>query len=613
MFKLSEIKGEHKIYNFETFNYNFLEFFQKLYDYDNLENLHLISKDYQESKEYSKLGFFNDRDTDLHKIFYKKIKSDNDFKEIYCNLINDIHNYFFPEEEYLLYQSFPSLRVQFMDSVAIPPHYDSDHIGNHPIGEKNFLLPLTEMNKTRTIWLETKPGEKDFYPVNLNYGDLFYFNGNKCTHYNEKNIEGKMRLSLDFRVITISDYLKYCQNDIVITKPRDPEKIRDPKKMIMGGYYQLKSKNQKLTDMMIWDDYKNVIIQSRPYFDKKEADACYKYMLEDSFVTEHKKTRELEKMISNFIGCKHTIMTTSGTSAIIMGLMALNLEKDSEVLVPNLTMIATVNSIKFLGLVPILIDIDTETLTISKQEIEKNINEKTKAVIHVSLNNRYKDLEEIVNLCNSRNIVLIEDSAQSLGCRVKGKSLGTFGKLGCFSLSTPKIISSGQGGFIVTDDDNLAKKLGMIKNFGRKESGKDNFEIFGVNFKYTDIQAVICIEQMKKLEDRIKRMKEIYELYYENLKDIYQMKKPLSEEWIPWFVDIYIEDRDKVIDFLRKHNIDSRPIYEAINKTNMYSTNTNLKTSEEASKKGLFLPTHILLKDEEIIFICKVLKLLRLN
>ena len=613
MFNLINTKGDHKIYNFDVSKHKFLEFFQELYNYQNLDNLHLISKDYQESKEYSKLGFFNDRDTDLHKIFYQEIKSLNKFKQMYCNLIKDIHQYFFPKEEYLVYQSFPSLRLQFMDSVAVPPHYDSDHIGNHPVGEKNFLLPLTDMNKTRTLWIETEPDKKDFYPVNLKYGDLFFFNGNKCTHYNEKNIEGKMRLSLDFRVITIKDYLKYCQSDIVTTKPRDPEKIRVPKKMIVGGYYQLTGKNQSLEKMMEWDYYKNLIMQSRPHFDKNEAGACYQYMLEDSFITEHKKTIELENIISKYIGCKHTIMTTSGTTAIILALMSLDLPKESEVIVPNLTMIATVNSIKFLGLKPVLIDVDKETLTINREEIEKNITEKTKAVIHVSLNNRYKNLEEIVEFCNNKNIIFLEDSAQSLGCKVNGKSLGTFGKLGCFSLSTPKIISTGQGGFVVTDDDNLAKKLRMIKNFGRRESGKDDFEVFGVNFKYTDIQAVICIEQMKKLPSRVKRMKEIYKLYYENLKGFYEIKKPLSDSWIPWFVDIYVDEREKIIDFLKKHNIQSRPIYESISNTNMYCSNTDLVNSNNTSKKGLFLPTHILLTNEEILFICKVLKLLHLN
>ena len=112
----------------------------------------------------------------------------------------------------------------------------------------------------------------------------------------------------------------------------------------------------------------------------------------------------------------------------------------------------------------------------------KNITSKTKCILHVSLNNRYKDMNLLVDLCNSKNIVLIEDSAQSLGCKINGKSLGTFGKIGCFSLSSPKIISTGQGGFCVTDDDNSARKINMVKNLDEEKVEKMILK-FMVKFK----------------------------------------------------------------------------------------------------------------------------------
>ena len=222
--------------------------------------------------------------------------------------------------------------------------------------------------------------------------------------------------------------------------------------------------------MMNWYKIKDNLMQHRPTFGKEEAEATYKYMLEDNFITEHKKTEELQNMLCQYIGCKHCIMTTSGTSAIILALMSLDLNVGDEVIVPNYTMIATVNAVKFLKLIPIIIDVDKETFTLNIDNIKDAVNSKTKAVIHVSLNNRYKNIDDIINYCNENNIYLIEDSAQSLGCKIKNKSLGTYGKIGCFSLSTPKIITTGQGGFCITDDDDMAKKLNMLKNFGRKES-----------------------------------------------------------------------------------------------------------------------------------------------
>ena len=153
------------------------------------------------------------------------------------------------------------------------------------------------------------------------------------------------------------------------------------------------------------------------------------------------------------------------------------------------------------------------------------------------------------------------------------------------------------------------KKMKMIKNFGRRESGKDNFEVFGINLKFTDLQAVIGIEQMKKIDQRVKRLREIYDLYYNELKDIVEMKKPLGKEWIPWFVDIYVNNRDDLTLFLKKHRIGTRPTYGEINKTKIYFDDNTYPNSNFVSNKGLFLPSYVTLKNEDIHFICKIIKL----
>jgi len=608
MFNRINSWGNHETYNYVTSKHPFIKFFKDLFNTENLEELHLKSKDYNEVKDYLDLGHLNDRDTDLHKIFYNEIKTNNTFKKLYCLFIKDIYSHFFPEEEIIIYQSYPSVRFQFMESVTIPPHKDSDHLSNHPLGEKNFIIPITEMSKTRTIIIESEPDKKDFTPITLNPGELFFFNGNTCTHYNEKNKENKLRISLDFRIILLKDYLNYLdKNEIIASNPRDIFWGRKPKKMLAGGYYQITTKNESIENMIIWFNNKDLIMQHRPTFEKEEAESVYKYMLEDTFLTEYKKTLELEKQIRDYVGSKHCIMTTSCTCALILGLMALDLKEGSEVIVPNYTMIATINAVKMLKLKPVIIDVDKETFTMNVTDIENAITDETSCVIHVSLNNRHKDIHKIVELCDKRNILLMEDSAQSLGLKINGKNLGTFGKLGCFSLSTPKIISTGQGGFIVTDDDEINKKVRMIKNFGRRESGKDNFEIFGINLKFTDLQAVIGIEQLKKMNYRTKRMREIYNLYYENLKDYYEMKEPLDVDWFPWFVDIYTDNRDSIIDILKKHNIQTRKTYGEINKTEIYYSDKILPNSDYVSKQGLFLPSFITLTDAQILYICKLL------
>ena len=607
MFKLKSIWGDHSIFEYDINKHPFILYFKELYNEQNLEMLYLKSNDYNFLKEQIEMGGLNGIDTDLHKIYYNDIKTNNKFKKLYCCFIKDIYKEFFPEEKYMIFQSFPSLRLQYMKSVAIPSHKDSDHLSNHPLGEKNFLIPITEMKNTNSIYIESECDKKDFKSIHLKPGELYYFNGNTCTHHNMNN-EGKFRISLDFRIITYDNYIQYLKMSILKkTNPRDIQTKREPTIMLIGRYYQCFYKDSSINEMMEWYRMVN-IMQHRPTFEREEAEATYKYMLEDSFITEHKKTEELENIISSYLNCKHCIMTTSGTCAIILSLMVLDLNPGDEVIVPNYTMIATVNAIKMLKLTPIIVDVDRETFTLSINTIKKVTNNKTKAIIHVSLNNRYINMTKLVNYCKDTNIYLIEDSAQSLGCKIDGKNLGTFGNIGCFSLSTPKIISTGQGGFCVTDDDVLGSKLRMIKNFGRKESGKDNFEVFGINLKFTDIQAVIGIEQMKKLDYRVKRMREIYDLYYNELKDIVEMCPPLNDEWIPWFIDIYIDRREELIDFLKKHMISTRPVYGEINKTNMYYNENIFENSNYVSSKGLFLPSFITLKNEDILQICKLIK-----
>ena len=593
--------GQHSIYEFDTSKHKFLEFFQTLYETTELNMLHTRSDEFMKPD-------IHDIETSLHKQFYTEIKSNPHFKQLYCEFIQSIHQHFFPEEQYLIYQSFPSIRFQFINNIAVPPHCDSDELGKHPIGEKNFLLPITEMVRTKRLFIESEPNKGDFQGIDLDYGQLLHFNGNKCIHYNQVNVEDSLRISLDFRVMTPRDYIQYIQSgDITTTNPRDPEKKRVPTKMTIGGYYQLTNREETVEEMMRWHFQKELLLQSQPNFGIEEANACFEYMKDGvNFVTEFKQTANLESMIAKFTGAKHVCMTTSGNTAIILALLACDVGPGDEVIVPNYTMIATINSIKFVGATPVIIDVDPESLTMSLDGIQKARTSNTKAVVHVSLNNRHADIEAIAAYCKTEGIICIEDAAQSLGCTVNGTHFGRFGTIGCFSLSTPKIISTGQGGFCITDDDELARKLSMSKNFGRKSGGIDIFETFGLNAKFTDIQAVIGIEQMKKLPERVTRMRAIFDRYYSHLHNY--MKPAPFESWIPWFVDMFVDQRDDVMKFLAKHNIQTRATYPEINRTPMYLDTITHPISSYVSAQGLFLPSHTILQDTEIDHICKLIK-----
>lgn len=593
--------GRHAVYGFDTAAHPFREFFYDLYGTQELNKLHMGLEEVNAPE-------IHDHETSLHKAFYREIKSNDRFKRLYCRLIQDIYSQFFSEEPYLIYQSFPSVRFQFINNVTVPPHCDSDDLGKHPIGERNFLLPITEMSGTKRLFIESAPGASDFAGIDLDYGELFYFDGNKCIHYNEKNIETTIRISLDFRVLTPADYLRYIAGNTTSTNPRDPEGSRKPTKMIVGGYYQLARRGESVDSMMRWHFQPQMLLQSMPNFDNAEATACYEYMKDGkNFVTEFKKTAELEAMFAAYTGAKHVIMTTSGNTALILALMAAGIGAGDSVLVPNYTMIATVNSVRFVGATPIIVDVDPTSLTLSLEALTAARTANTKAVLHVSLNNRHAGIKDIAEYCKTNGLILLEDAAQSLGCTVDGVHFGRYGDIGCFSLSTPKIISTGQGGFLITDNDEYARKINMIKNFGRRCGGVDDFEVFGVNAKFTDLQAVVGIEQMKKLPGRVPKLRAIFDAYYSELSPF--MRAAPFETWIPWFVDIFVERRDELVEYLKKHNVQTRPTYPMISSTPMYETQAQYPISKYVSEHGLFLPTHTHLKDEEIRHICGLILL----
>ena len=226
---------------------------------------------------------------------------------------------------------------------------------------------------------------------------------------------------------------------------------------------------------------KKVIPQMEPYFDDAETNAIYRYMKSGGWLTEFGKTKEMEQMISDFTGAPYCIMTTNGTISLIIALLALDIKPGEEILIPNLTMIASPNSAKLLGIKPTLVDIDPKTLCIDINEAEKKLSKHTKALMYVPFNGRSGKMEEAVGFCKKNNLFLIEDAAQALGSFYNGKHLGTFGDIGSFSFSTPKIITTGQGGALITRKKSIYNKIKKIKDFGRKKGGIDNHEDWGWN------------------------------------------------------------------------------------------------------------------------------------
>ena len=349
-----------------------------------------------------------------------------------------------------------------------------------------------------------------------------------------------------------------------------------------------------------------MINQIEPGFSKTELNKVKKYLDSGGWITEHTQTRLLEKNLSEFTGRKYCITFPNGTITMSAILHCLSVGAGDEVIVPGYTMIATANAPTFVNAKTILCDIDKDNLCMCPQDLQKRITKKTRAVIYVTLNGRSGKIEEIKKICKNKNIYLIEDSAHSLGSYYKKKHHGNFGVASSMSFSMPKIITMGQGGCVLTDSKQLEKKLNRFKNFGRDNSGNDTHNHIGYNFKITDMQSVLCIAQLANIKKKIIKKRKIFKTYEDNLKINKNIKfyKFLKSE-TPWFVDIYINNREHLASYLKKKGIDTRKVYPAISKQDIFKKKFKLKNCEQICKKGLWLPSSLNLKKKEIVIICK--------
>lgn len=350
------------------------------------------------------------------------------------------------------------------------------------------------------------------------------------------------------------------------------------------------------------------IMQMQPWFGEEEKKSIISYLDENGFMTEFKRTEIFEKMIAEYTGSKHCIVVNNGTISLTLAALALDIGHGDEVIIPNYTMIASPNSVKMIGAVPVFVDVEPETLCLDIELVKKAITSKTKAIMLVSANGRYpkSTVQAFVQLCKDKKIALLEDSAQSLGAfDVSGGHVGTFGDIGSFSFSAPKIISTGQGGCLITNNDSLAFKLRRLKDFGRSGGGNDIHDSVGFNFKFTELQACLGIEQMKKLTSRVARKKEIARRYEKNLAGVkgIQLFKHNFETTPPWFIDSLCESRQALQDYLKSKNIGTRIMYPPINQQKAYGVTGSFPVSELVGQKGLWLPSATQLTDQEIDYI----------
>lgn len=336
--------------------------------------------------------------------------------------------------------------------------------------------------------------------------------------------------------------------------------------------------------------------------------------LDTNYINEGPLVAEFEQKIAALVNAKYAVATPSCTVGLFLSLKALGIGHGDEVLVPDITFIATANAVDLCGATPILVDVDPVTFTIDCAAAEKKITPRTKAIMPVHVTGRGADMNAVMSLAKKHNLFVVEDAAEALLSKQGDNYLGTIGNLGCFSFSPNKTITTGQGGIIVTNDEALYLKLKPLKDQGRPvrgTGGDDLHDTIGYNFKMTDLQAAIGLGQLTLLEHRVERMKRTHELYVQELKDVVELSlfKFRAEEVPQWTDALIPTRRDELVEYFKVRSIDSRKFWFPLHSQGAYKQgDETFPNSTRLSPQALWLPSSYTLTDEDVLTVCTTIK-----
>jgi len=349
-----------------------------------------------------------------------------------------------------------------------------------------------------------------------------------------------------------------------------------------------------------------------PIIDKEEIDEVRAVLVEKSLTSAAnsggRRVQEFEKLLSSFIKSKYAVAVNSGTAALQAALYALDVKQGDEVLIPSFTFVATANSVVSVGAKPVFVDILKENFTMDPDDLRKKISRRSKAVIPVHIYGNMAYMNELTEIANKHNLEIIEDAAQSLGTTYKGKHSGTFSKLGCFSLYAAKVMTSGEGGVVVTDNKNLFEKLRKIRNHGMLH-GYDT-RILGLNLRLPEINAAIAKIQMKKLGKFLHQRQKNARILTELLSDLdIIVPRERKGEKVNWYLfTIATKNRGKIMKKLNSEGIGAAAYYSTpVHRTPFYNTKQNLPITGWAASSVLSLPVHPLVSKQNLDHISKVM------
>lgn len=356
--------------------------------------------------------------------------------------------------------------------------------------------------------------------------------------------------------------------------------------------------------------------QLAPYIGKEEYQAIKKCFAAN-WITEGPLAKKFTEELLKLLGARYGVFAPNGTLALYLGLRAIDIQPGDEVIVPDITFIASATAVEMCGATPLFVDVNDRNFQIDLKTAERLITPKTRAIMPVHLYGTTADMQAITKFAQKHKLKIIEDAAQAIGVTAQGKHAGTFGEVGCFSFFADKTITTGEGGFVVTNNKKIYENLLYLRNQGRIDRGSFIHPRLGYNFRMTDIAAAIGLVQLSKLNEIKKRKRDIFALYKTHLQSVPEIHffQPVDEKvWIPFRVPILTERAHELMQYLKEHDIEPRTYFYPLHKQPAFSylkkkyQDKDFPNSIKAYEQGICLPVFPSIKNTQVLYVCKIIK-----
>ncbi|WDL95152.1 DegT/DnrJ/EryC1/StrS family aminotransferase [Alicyclobacillus sp. ALC3] len=321
-----------------------------------------------------------------------------------------------------------------------------------------------------------------------------------------------------------------------------------------------------------------------------------------------------EEELATFCHAKHAIVCSSGTTALHLALMAYDVQPGDEVMVPTLTFVATANAVTYCGAVPVFVDVDPVTWNMDAALVEAKITPRTKGIIPVHLYGHPADMDPILTIARRHGLFVVEDAAEAIGAQYRGQSVGSIGNAAIFSFFGNKIITTGEGGAVTTNDDTIAAKVRLLRDQGMDRAKRYWYPTIGYNYRMTNVQAAIGCAQLERISWHIEQRTRVAKLYTEFLNECQDVMLPREREWaksVSWMFSIVLQfgsevSRDSMQNRLAEVGIETRPFFYPMHRLPPYAhlhENSEFPVANRISTRGLNLPTYAALRREDIDYI----------